>query len=135
VFAEREVMTTRQAELVRVLEQLANELPDPDWVALVDDQGFVMACVPEDMDVEEDRVSAMTAALVSMGERVLQEVEGGSLRFANVSGSKRQYLAVVLTSDRLLSIGLRPGLAAQVTFKPLSRWVPELLKALQRRYK
>lgn len=127
-------MTTRQAELVRILEQLAEELPDPDWVALVDEQGFVMACVPEDLDVEEDRISAMTAALVSMGERVLEEVEGGSLRYANVSGSKRQYLAVVLTTDRLLSIGLRPGVAAQVTFRPLSRWVPELLKALQRRF-
>jgi predicted regulator of Ras-like GTPase activity (Roadblock/LC7/MglB family) len=127
-------MTTRQAELIRVLEQLANELPSPDWVALVDDQGFVMASVPEDLAVDEDRVSAMTAALVSMGERVLQEVEGGDLRYANVSGSKRQYLAVVLSPDRLLSIGLRPGVAAQVTFRPLSRWVPELLKALQRRY-
>ncbi len=127
-------MTTRQAELVRILEQLAGELPDPDWVALVDDQGFVMACVPEDLDVDEDRISAMTAALVSMGERVLEEVEGGALRYANVAGSKRQYLAVVLTADRLLSIGLRPGVAAQVTFRPLSRWVPELLKALQRRY-
>ncbi len=127
-------MTTRQAELVRILEQLAEELPEPDWVALVDDQGFVMACVPEKLDVGEDRVSAMTAALVSMGDRVLEEVEGGILRYANVSGSKRQYLAVVLSADRLLSIGLRPGLAAQVTFRPLSRWVPELLQALQRRY-
>lgn len=127
-------MTTRQAELVRILEQLAGELPDPDWVALVDDQGFVMACVPEELVVDEDRVSAMTAALVGMGERVLEEVEGGALRFANVTGSKRQYLAVVLTADRLLSIGLRPGVAAQVTFRPLSRRVPELLKALQRRY-
>jgi predicted regulator of Ras-like GTPase activity (Roadblock/LC7/MglB family) len=127
-------MTTRQAELVRILEQLAGELPDPDWVALVDDQGFIMACVPEKLAVEEDRVSAMTAALVGMGERVLEEVEGGALRFANVSGSKRQYLAVVLSPDRLLSIGLRPGVATQVTFRPLSRWVPEMLKALQRRY-
>jgi predicted regulator of Ras-like GTPase activity (Roadblock/LC7/MglB family) len=127
-------MTTRQADLVRVLQKLAEDLPDPDWVALVDDQGFVMACVPEDMAVDEDRVSAMTAALVSMGERVLEEVEGGDLRYANVSGSKRQYLSVVLTSDRLLSIGLRPGVAAQATFRPLSRWVPEMLKTLQRRY-
>jgi predicted regulator of Ras-like GTPase activity (Roadblock/LC7/MglB family) len=127
-------MSTRQADLVHILDQMASDLPDPEWVALVDDQGFVMACVPEDMAVDEDRVSAMTAALVSMGERVLEEVEGGSLRFANVSGSKRQYLAVVLTPDRLLSIGLRPGVPAQATFRPLGRWVPEILKALQRRY-
>lgn len=127
-------MTTRQAELVRVLSELSKELPEPEWVALVDDQGLVMACVPEELTVDEERVSAMTAALAGMGERVLQEVEGGQLRFASVSGSKRQCLAVMLKPDRLLSIGLRPGVPAQATFRPLSRWVPELLGALQKRF-
>jgi predicted regulator of Ras-like GTPase activity (Roadblock/LC7/MglB family) len=127
-------MTTRQAELVRVLTQLSGELPTPDWVALVDAQGFVMACVPEKLTVDEDRVSAMTAALADMGERVLKEVEGGSLRFASVAGSKRQYLAVILNQECMLSIGLHPGVAPQATFRPLSRWVPELMKALQQRY-
>lgn len=123
--------TTRQSELERVLNNLAADLPDPLWVALVDDQGLVLACVPEQPVVEEDRVSAMTAAVVTMGERVLREVEGGSLRFANIAGSKRQYLMVLLNQNRLLSIGLAPRVTAQATFKPLSRWVPELLKALR----
>lgn len=122
---------TRQSELERVLNQLAGELPNPHWVALVDDQGLVLACVPDQPAVEEERVSAMTAAVVTMGERVLREVEGGSLRFANIAGSERQYLMVLLTPERLLSIGLNPKVTAQATFKPLSRWVPELLKALR----
>jgi predicted regulator of Ras-like GTPase activity (Roadblock/LC7/MglB family) len=126
-------MTSRQSELVRVLSQLASELPDPQWVALVDDQGLVLSCVPENPIIDEDRVSAMSAAVVGMGERVMEEVEGGRLRFANVVGSKRQYLMVVLTKDRLLSIGLSPQIAAQATFHPLSRWVPELLQTLERR--
>ena len=123
--------TTRQSELERVLNNLAADLPDPLWVALVDDQGLVLACVPEQPVVEEDRVSAMTAAVVTMGERVLREVDGGSLRFANIAGSERQYLMVLLNPNRLLSIGLAPRITAQATFKPLSRWVPELLKALR----
>lgn len=126
-------MTSRQSELERVLSQLAEELPNPQWVALVDDQGLVLSCVPENPVIDEDRVSAMSAAVVGMGERVMEEVEGGTLRFANVVGSKRQYLMVVLTHDRLLSIGLAPQIAAQATFRPLSRWVPELLKTLERR--
>lgn len=126
-------MTTRESELVRVLSGLAQELPDPLWVALVDDQGLVLSCVPQDPVVDEDRISAMSAAVVNMGERVLTEVEGGSLRYVSVAGSKRQYLMVVLTSERLLSIGLAPKVPAQATFAPLSRWVPELLNALKRR--
>lgn len=126
-------MTTRESELVRVLSGLANELPDPLWVALVDDQGLVLSCVPDDPVVPEERISAMTAAVVNMGERVLTEVEGGGLRYVSVAGSKRQYLMVVLTTERLLSIGLAPKVPAQATFGPLSRYVPELLAALQRR--
>lgn len=126
-------MTTRESELVRVLSGLANELPDPLWVALVDDQGLVLSCVPDDPVVPEERISAMTAAVVNMGERVLTEVEGGGLRYVSVAGSKRQYLMVVLTTERLLSIGLAPKVPAQATFGPLSRYVPELLSALQRR--
>jgi hypothetical protein len=122
---------TRQSELEKVLTSLAAELPQPHWVALVDDQGLVLACVPENPVVEEERVSAMSAAVVSMGERVLREVEGGSLRFASIAGSKRQYLMVMLTPERLLSIGLDPKVTAQATFRPLSRWVPPLLKALR----
>lgn len=122
---------TRQSELERVLTSLADELPDPLWVALVDDQGLVLACVPDQPVVEEDRVSAMTAAVVTTSERVLREVEGGSLRFANIAGSERQYLMVLLTAERLLSIGLDPKVTAQATFRPLSHWVPQLLKALR----
>lgn len=127
-------MATRQSELERVLSELASELPDPHWVALVDDQGLVLSCVPENPAVDEERISGMTAAVVGMGDRVMEEVEGGRLRFANVAGSKRQYLVVVLTKDRLLSVGLDPKVTAQVTFRPLSRWVPELLAALSRRF-
>ena len=126
-------MATRESELIRVLSGLADELPDPLWVALVDDQGLVLSCVPESPVVEEERISAMTAAVVNMGVRVLMEVEGGALRYVNVAGSKRQYLMVVLTSERLLSIGLAPKVPAQATFAPLSRWVPELLGALRKR--
>lgn len=124
-------MATRQSELERILGQLSDELPDPDWVALVDEQGLVLSCVPTEPVVSEDRISAMTAAVVDLGERVLREVEGGSFRFATVSGSRRQYLAVMLTSDRLLSVGLDPRVPAQATFSALSRRVPELLKTLK----
>jgi predicted regulator of Ras-like GTPase activity (Roadblock/LC7/MglB family) len=127
-------MVTRQSELERILSQLADELPEPHWVALIDDQGLVLSCVPEDPVVDENRVSAMSAAVLGLGDRVMMEVEGGKLRYANVAGSKRQYLMVVLNSERLLSIGLDPQVPTHATFKPLSRWVPELLQTLARRF-
>jgi len=127
-------MTTRQSELMRVLDLLAHELPDPQWVALVDHDGLMVACVPTEPRVDADRISAMTAASVVAGERVLEELAGGQLRFVSVAGSERQQLTVRLSQDRLLSIGLGPEVAAQATFGPLRRWVPELLRALRMRF-
>lgn len=127
------LMVTRQSELLRVLGQLAEELPAPDWVALVDSNGLIVACVPNDPAVDADRISAMTAASVQMGDRVLKEIDGGGLRYASIAGSVRQHLTVVLSKDRLLSIGLKPDVPAHATFGPVGRWVPELLRALHMR--
>lgn len=125
-------MVTRESELHRVLSQIKQELPNPDWVALVDHNGLIMACMPEEPPISTDSISAMTAATVMMGERVLKEIDGGGLRFASIAGSDRQQVTVILGQSRLLSIGIGPEVPAQQTFGPLSRWVPELIKALMR---
>lgn len=127
-------MTTRQEELLRVLGELAEELPSPDWVALVDDNGLIVACIPESPVVGQDRISGMTAASVIMAERVLGEIEGGRMRYATVAGSSRQLLTVVLSNDRLLAIGLGPEVPAQATFAALTRKVPEILEVLKRSF-
>ncbi|OGO16259.1 MAG: hypothetical protein A2Y93_09160 [Chloroflexi bacterium RBG_13_68_17] len=125
---------TRQSELLRVLGEMARELPDPEWVALVDSDGLIVACVPAEPPVETDRISAMTAASVTMGNRVLAEIEGGKMRYASIAGSARQHLTVMVSPDRLLSIGIRPDVPAQATFGPLSRYIPELLRVLRMRF-
>jgi len=69
-----------------------------------------------------------------MADRVLEEIEGGRLRFASIAGAKRQLLTVALGAERLLSIGLGPEVPAQATFASLTRWVPELIQALKRSF-
>lgn len=56
----------------------------------------------------------------------------GGLRFTSIAGAARQQVTVILGQSRLLSIGIGPEVPAQQTFGPLSRWVPELIKALMR---
>jgi hypothetical protein len=43
-------------------------------------------------------------------------------------------VTIVLSPDRLLSIGLEPDVPPQTTFSQISRRVPELLQALQKRF-
>lgn len=125
---------TRQSELLRALSAIQAELSDPLWIALVDDDGLMVACVPETPSIGAERIAAMTAAAVLTATRVLSEVEGGSMRFVTIAGAQSQLLVVVVDQKRFLSIGLKPQVSAQSTFGPLSSWVPELLRVLKKRY-
>jgi predicted regulator of Ras-like GTPase activity (Roadblock/LC7/MglB family) len=127
-------MVTRQSELIRVLETIAEELPDPLWVALVDDDGLLVACVPPQPPVNVDQISAMTAALALTAIRVLGEIEAAEFRYSSVTGSDRQLLLVALDGKRFLSIGLGSDVVVQTAFRPLSRRVAELLKILKMRF-
>ncbi len=127
-------MATRQDELLEVLSQMAEEMPDPDWVALVDGNGLIVSCIPETPVVGQDQISAMTAASIIMGERVLDEIEGGQMRYTSIAGANRQMLSVVLSNDRVLAIGLGPEVPAQATFASLTRWVPEILQVLSKSF-
>ena len=127
-------MATRQDELLEVLSQMADEMPNPDWVALVDGNGLIVSCIPETPVVGQDQISAMTAASIIMGERVLDEIEGGQMRYTSIAGANRQMLSVVLSNDRVLAIGLGPEVPAQATFASLTRWVPEILQVLSKSF-
>jgi predicted regulator of Ras-like GTPase activity (Roadblock/LC7/MglB family) len=132
---ERETaMITRQSELQRVLGSLLDEIGQADWVALVDQNGLMVSSAPAELPLDSDRVAAMTAASAQAAERVLDELEGGTLRFATIAGAKRQHLTVFLSRDRLLAIGLPPEAEPQTVIPFLMHWVPELVRVLKRRY-
>jgi predicted regulator of Ras-like GTPase activity (Roadblock/LC7/MglB family) len=127
-------MVTRQSELIRLLGILAKELPDPYWVALVDDDGLIVACVPDEPLVDLDGLSAMTATLALTGDRVIEEIKGGKFHFATISGSKRQLLVVFVSQKRFISIGLAPEIPPRSMFSILSRRIPEIMQVLQMRF-
>jgi predicted regulator of Ras-like GTPase activity (Roadblock/LC7/MglB family) len=126
-------MVTRESELLRVLNELAAGLPTSDWIALVDDDGLLMACVPEKPSVDAERIAAMAAAAMDTSRRVLQETDGGQLRFTTIGGANRQVLIVLVDSKRFLAIALEPDKPSTSTFGVLVRWVPEILGIVRKR--
>jgi predicted regulator of Ras-like GTPase activity (Roadblock/LC7/MglB family) len=125
---------TRQDELIRVMNLLADNLHEVQWIALVDQDGLLMACVPPDPGVQPEGIAAMTAALTTMGERILGEIDGGRLRYTSVAGSYCHHMTVMLPEGRLLTLGLPPEVQLQKTFRPIRQWIPELLKVLGKRF-
>jgi len=78
---------SRVDQLVDRLRQLQASTPDIEASALVSVDGLIMAsALPE--GVEDDRVSAMSAAMLSLGERIAQELQRGELEQVYLPGFK-----------------------------------------------
>ncbi len=68
--------------------------PDIEASAVVSVDGLIMASALQ-QGVEEDRVSAMSAAMLSLGERIASELGRGGLEQVYIKGNAG---AIVLTS-------------------------------------
>ena len=69
---------TRSEQMVNRLRSMQAAAPDIEASAIVSVDGLIMAsALPA--EVEEDRVSAMSAALLSLGERIAGELGRGGL--------------------------------------------------------
>jgi predicted regulator of Ras-like GTPase activity (Roadblock/LC7/MglB family) len=124
-------MVTRESELERLLTELVQELPEPIWAAIVDNDGLMIACVPHSPVVSTDTIAAMTVTGSIAAKRISSEIGGGSFRFNAVAGSKRQLIVVAMDKRRYLSLGFSPHVQTHQIFGPLSEKVPEILKTLK----
>ena len=79
---------------------------DVRWIVWLSSNGLVRASFPSEMEL--DRPSAMGAALQSLGERVSQELRGGTLHYSLIAGEDGSHLLVVLDEDNALLVGLHP---------------------------
>jgi hypothetical protein len=95
-------MATRTDEMVRFLKELQRNTPDIEASAVVSVDGLIMAsALPA--DVEEDRVSAMSAAMLSLGERISGELGRGTLDQVFVRGEQGYVLLMAIGQDAVLT--------------------------------
>ena len=88
------VQKTRVDQMVTRLRDMQASTPDVEASAVVSVDGLIIASsLPA--SVEEDRVSAMSAAMLSLGERIAGELGRGSLEQVYIKGDAG---AIVLTS-------------------------------------
>ena len=77
---------TRSEQLVNRLRAMQAAAPDIEASAIVSVDGLIMAsALPA--EVEEDRVSAMSAAMLSLGERIASELGRGGLEQVYIKGN------------------------------------------------
>jgi len=78
-------MASKIEKIIEVLKDLESSTSDIEASAVVSDDGFIIASVlPQEID--EDRVGAMSAAMLALGERASRELERGELEQTFVKG-------------------------------------------------
>jgi uncharacterized protein len=89
---------TREQRLVQTLDRLMEENQEVEAAALVSLDGFTMAsALPEGM--QEDRVGAMSAAILGLGERAATELGRGHLSQVFIEGESG-YVMLIAAGDR-----------------------------------
>ena len=96
-------MTKSRTQLIidRLLE-LQSSSPDIEASAVVSVDGLPIAsALPQ--GVEEDRVSAMSAAMLSLGERIASELGRGSLAQVYIKGEKGYVVLMSVGEEAVLT--------------------------------
>jgi predicted regulator of Ras-like GTPase activity (Roadblock/LC7/MglB family) len=89
---------TREERLATALDSLMEESPDIQAAALVSMDGFTMAsALPAGM--QEDRVGAMSAAILGLGERAAAELGRGQLTQVFIEGDDG-YVVLIAAGER-----------------------------------
>ena len=76
----------RLAQIERVLREVQSRIPDLEGLAVVTRDGLPIASALY-TSTDEDRISAMTAASLSLSERVVLELDRGVMEQLIISGS------------------------------------------------
>jgi len=96
-------MTKSRSQLiVEQLRDLQASSPDIEASAVVSVDGLTIAsALPQ--SVEEDRVAAMSAAMISLGERIAMELGRGTLEQVYIKGSNGYVLLISVAEDAVLT--------------------------------
>ncbi|MBU7031291.1 MAG: roadblock/LC7 domain-containing protein [Theionarchaea archaeon] len=118
-------MATRTEKLVSILKELHGSTPDIEASALVSVDGLMIAsALPR--DVEEDRVAAMAAAMLSLGERSAAELARGDLEQVYVKGKEGYVLLIAVGEEAVLTGLARKDAKLGLVFLDMNRTTEKL---------
>lgn len=116
---------SRTELMVDRLRDLASGTPDVEASAVVSVDGLIMAsALPA--NVEEDRVSAMSAALLSLGERIASELGRGDLEQVYIKGTKGYVMLTSVGEEAVLTILVRANAKLGLIFLDMRRAAEDL---------
>ena len=114
-------------ELTSLLKDLEGTTPDIEASAVVSVDGLMIAsALPR--DVEEDRVAAMSAAMLSLGERTAKELARGDLSEVYVRGQNGYVLLMSAGENAVLTALARKDAKLGLVFLDMKRTAEDVAK-------
>ncbi len=119
----------RQDMLSSILSELNGTSADIEASAIISTDGLMMAALlPAGMD--EDRVGAMSAAMLSLGSRTAQELGRGGLEQVLVKGAQGYVLMTHAGEEAVVSVLAKPQARLGLIFLDVKRAAEAIRKLL-----
>ena len=120
---------SRTVLIVDRLRELQASSPDIEASAIVSVDGLTIAsALPQ--GVEEDRVSAMSAAMLSLGERIASELGRGSLEQVYIKGELGYVVLMSIGEEAVLTALAREHAKLGLIFLDMRRATEDLRKLI-----
>jgi predicted regulator of Ras-like GTPase activity (Roadblock/LC7/MglB family) len=115
---------SRNERMVERLRELQTSSPDIEAAAIISVDGLPIASsLPQ--SVEEDRVSAMSAAMLSLGERIAGELKRGMLDEVYVRGERGYVILRAVGEEAVLTVLARQQAKLGLLFLDMRRAAEE----------
>lgn len=122
-------MRSRTEMMVDRLRDLQAGTPDIEASAVVSVDGLIMASsLPGGVD--EDRISAMSAAMLSLGDRIADELNRGRLERVYISGTNGIIVLMAIGEDAVLTVLARKTAKLGLIFLDARRAAEDLTRLL-----
>ena len=120
---------SRTEQMVERLRDLQAGTPDVEASAIVSVDGLIMAsALPA--DVEEDRVSAMSAAMLALGERIAGELGRGEIEQVYIRGQKGYVVLMAVGEEAVLTTLAREQAKLGLILLDMRRAAEDLAKLI-----
>ncbi len=118
---------SREEQLQQILKGLHQSTPDIEGAAVISMDGLVMSSsLPASAD--EDRVSAMSAAIYGIGARTADELSRGAVEQLYIKGDNGYFLITQCGPDAMLAVMANIKAKLGIIFLDVKRTAEEVAK-------
>ena len=119
----------RSEMLNSILSELNGSSTDIEASAIISTDGLIMSSMLQ-ADMDDDRVAAMSAALLSLGDRTAEELNRGTLEQVLIKGDKGYILMTHANNGSVLTVLARPKARLGLIFLDVKRAAENIDKIL-----